>query len=54
MGAMDLSEWEAQVEYAGLSGQIKNLAGCFTNDLIDEINAFDADAIRAKAKAMML
>jgi NitT/TauT family transport system substrate-binding protein len=54
MGAMDLSEWEAQVEYAGLTGQIKNLSACFTNDLIDEINAFDADAIRAKAKAMML
>jgi NitT/TauT family transport system substrate-binding protein len=54
MGAMDKAEWEAQVEFAGLTGQIKDISGIFTNDLIDEINAFDAAAVTAQAKAMML
>ncbi|HET9902114.1 MAG TPA: ABC transporter substrate-binding protein [Xanthobacteraceae bacterium] len=56
MGAMDLGEWEAQVEFAGLAGKIdrKMLESCFTNDLIDEINAFDAGAVRAAAKSMVL
>jgi NitT/TauT family transport system substrate-binding protein len=56
MGAMDLSEWEAQVDFAGLTGKVskEQLAACFTNDLIGEINAFDAEAVRASAKAMVL
>jgi NitT/TauT family transport system substrate-binding protein len=56
MGAMDLSEFEAQVKFAGLSDKLdtKTLASTFTNDLIDEINAFDADAVRASAKSMVL
>ena len=56
MGAQDIAEWEAQVEFAGLSGKItrEQLAGIFTNDLIDEINAFDAEAVRAQAKATVL
>jgi NitT/TauT family transport system substrate-binding protein len=56
MGAMDLSEFEAQVKFAGLSDKLdtKTLATTFTNDLIDEINAFDADAVRASAKSMVL
>ncbi|MCC7348778.1 MAG: ABC transporter substrate-binding protein [Variibacter sp.] len=54
MGAMDLAEWQAQVEFAGLTGQVKDLAAIFTNDLIDEINAFDKDAVVKQAKAMVL
>jgi NitT/TauT family transport system substrate-binding protein len=56
MGAMDLSEFEAQVKFAGLADKLdtKTLASTFTNDLIDEINAFDADAVRASAKSMVL
>jgi NitT/TauT family transport system substrate-binding protein len=56
MGAQDLAEWEAQVDFAGLTGKItrEQLAGIFTNDLIDEINAFDPEAVRSQAKAMVL
>jgi len=56
MGAMDLAEWEAQVEFSGLTGKLtrEQLANIFTNALIDEINSFDAEAVRASAKAMTL
>jgi NitT/TauT family transport system substrate-binding protein len=54
MGAMDLGEWQAQVEFAGLTDQIKDVSTVFTNDLIDEINAFDHEAVVAQAKAMVL
>jgi NitT/TauT family transport system substrate-binding protein len=56
MGAMDLAEMEAQVEFSGLTGKItkEQLAATFTNDLIDEINKFDAAAVRESAKAMVL
>ena len=50
----DLEEWQAQVGFTGLEGQIKDIAPVFTTDLIDEINKFDADAIRAKAKVMTI
>jgi NitT/TauT family transport system substrate-binding protein len=51
-GAMTEEEWQAQVHFAGLDGQIKDVKPVFTTDLIADINKFDADAIRAKAKAM--
>ena len=54
LGAMSLEEWQAQVGFAGLEGQIKDVQPVFTTELIDEINKFDAEAIRAKAKAMKI
>jgi NitT/TauT family transport system substrate-binding protein len=56
MGAMDLSEWEAQLDFIGLKDKItpEQLSGIFTNDLIDEINDFDAAAVKAQAAAMSL
>ena len=54
MGAMSLDEWRAQVAFAGLEGQIKDVSPVFTTELIDEINKFDADAIVAKAKSMTI
>src|SRR5436190_1781459 len=44
-GAMSKAEWEAQVKFAGLEGQIKDVSGIFTTDLLDEINKFDRAAI---------
>jgi NitT/TauT family transport system substrate-binding protein len=51
-GAMSLEEWQAQVAFAGLEGQIKDVRPVFTTDLIDDINKFDAKAIETKAKSM--
>jgi NitT/TauT family transport system substrate-binding protein len=53
-GAMSLEEWQAQVAFAGLEGQIKDLRPVFTEDLIDDVNKFDAAAIAAKAKSMTI
>src|SRR5215471_21418593 len=54
MGAMSREEWQAQVAFAGLEGQVKDVSPVFTTELIDEINRFDADAIVAKAKSMTI
>src|SRR5262245_29354726 len=54
LGAMNLEEWQAQVAFAGQEGQIKDIAPVFTTELIDDINKFDAEAIRAKGKAMTM
>src|SRR3982074_2341230 len=43
LGAMNLEEWQAQVGFTGLEGQIKDIAPVFTTDLIDERNKFHAD-----------
>jgi NitT/TauT family transport system substrate-binding protein len=51
-GAMSKAEWEAQVVFAGLERQIKDVSPVFTTDLIDDINKFDRSAIEAKARAM--
>ena len=40
------SEWEAEVKFADLEGKVGDLSRLYTNDLIDDINRFDADAIR--------
>ena len=37
-----------------LEGQIKDLRPVFTEDLIDDVNKFDAAAIAAKAKSMTI
>ena len=49
-GAHTKEEWEAQIAFAGLQDQIKDVAPFFTNDLIDEVNKFDAAAIVKMAK----
>jgi len=54
MGAMTLEEWQAQVAFAGLEGQVKDVSTVFTTELLDEINRFDRKAIEEKAKSMSI
>ena len=49
LGAMSKAEWEAQVKFAGLEGQIKDVTPIFTTDLLDDINKFDRAAIEKMA-----
>ncbi|HKW83696.1 MAG TPA: ABC transporter substrate-binding protein [Burkholderiaceae bacterium] len=58
IGAMSLAEWKANVEMAAESSKNPRLADelgdpnrLFTNELIDEINAFDKQAVIQTAKA---
>jgi NitT/TauT family transport system substrate-binding protein len=51
LGAIREREWWDEVEFLGLSGKISDVRSLYTNELIDEINAFDAEAIRAQARA---
>lgn len=48
------SEWRDEVSFAGFDGKIANVSQFFTNDLIDEINNFDAEKIKAEARAFKL
>lgn len=54
LGAMSKVEWEAQVKFAGLEDQIKDVTPVFTTDLLDEINRFDRAAIEKMAREMTL
>ena len=54
MGAMTAEEWQAQITFAGLEGQVKDVSSVFTTELLDEINRFDRKAIEDKARAMSL
>jgi len=54
MGAMTLEEWQAQVAFAGLEGQVKDVSTVFTTELLDEINRFDRKAIEEKARSMSI
>ena len=49
-GAHSKEEWEAQVKFAGLEAQVKDVSPFFTNELLDEVNKFDAAAIVKMAK----
>ncbi len=49
-GEMSAAEFKEEVEFMGLSEKIPDVSGLFTNELIDEINAFDANKIRTEAK----
>jgi NitT/TauT family transport system substrate-binding protein len=51
-GAMTREEWEAQVAFAGLEGQVKDVGPVFTTELLDEINKFDRRPIEDKARSM--
>jgi NitT/TauT family transport system substrate-binding protein len=48
-GKLSTKEFEEEVAFLGFSGKIKDVSPLFTNDLIDEINAFDAEKIRKQA-----
>ncbi len=49
-GEMSAAEFKEEVDFMGLSEKIPDVSGLFTNELIDEINAFDANKIRTDAK----
>lgn len=49
-GQLSAAEFKEEVSFMGLDDKIKDLSGLFTNDLIDEINNFDAEAIRKQAR----
>lgn len=51
-GAMSKAEWEAQVKFAGLEKEIKDVSGMFTTDLLNEVNNFDHAAIEKMAREM--
>ncbi|TCT06107.1 ABC transporter substrate-binding protein [Aquabacter spiritensis] len=53
-GAHSKEQWEAQVAFAGLEGQVKDVSGVSTKDLLDEINAFDKATVIAEAKALKM
>jgi NitT/TauT family transport system substrate-binding protein len=44
------AEWQAEVKYAPEEAKIPDSSIFFTDALIDEINQFDADAIRRQAR----
>jgi NitT/TauT family transport system substrate-binding protein len=61
MGAMTLAEWKANVDMAAETSKNPKLADelgdpnrLFTNELIDEINAFDKQAVIQMAKSFKL
>jgi len=54
MGAMSREEWEAQVVFAGLEGQVKDVGPIFTTEILDEINTFDRKAIEEQARGMSI
>jgi len=53
-GGQTKAEWEAQIKFAGLEKEIKDVSGVFTTDLLDDINKFDREAVIAQAKTMTL
>lgn len=53
-GAMTKEEWAAQVKFAGLEGRVKDVEKYWTNELIDEVNKFDAKAIADKARSFKI
>ncbi len=44
-------EWKDEIVFAGLEGKVPNVERLYTNALIDEINRFDANAVRREARA---
>lgn len=53
-GAQSLEQWRLQAQFAGVADLVKSPADLFTNDLLDEINAFDRNAVIAQAKAISI
>ena len=46
---MSAAEFKEEVDFMELSEKIKDVRGLFTNELIDEINDFDSEKIKAEA-----
>jgi hypothetical protein len=51
---MSLAEFKEEIDFMGLTDKIADVAGLFTNDLVDEINAFDQEKIRAQARSFKI
>jgi NitT/TauT family transport system substrate-binding protein len=49
-GYMSPEEWQAEIDFAGVSKTVKSAASLYTNALIDEINDFDWNKIRQDAR----
>ncbi len=49
-GEMSVAEFKEEVDFLGLSDKISDVSALFTNQLIDEINAFDVERIRTQAR----
>jgi hypothetical protein len=47
---LSAAEFKEEVDFMGLSDKISDTSQFFTNDLIEEINDFDADKIRKQAR----
>jgi NitT/TauT family transport system substrate-binding protein len=54
LGEMKKAEWQEEIKFLGLEDRINNPSDFFTNDLIPEINAFDADSIRQQAQGFKI
>ena len=49
-GSISEQEWRDEVAFLDLTDKITDVAQFFTNELIDEINAFDAEPIKQQAR----
>ena len=52
LGPMTEDEWKAQVKFVGLEDKIKDVKPVFTNEIIDEVNAFDREKVLALVKQL--
>jgi NitT/TauT family transport system substrate-binding protein len=53
-GTIKPSEWQAELKFAGLEGKIPDLSIFYTNDLIADINNFNAAKVKQEARAFKL
>jgi len=53
-GEMSAAEFKEEVDFMGLTDKIKDVSGLFTNELIEEINSFDQQKIRADARSFKI
>jgi NitT/TauT family transport system substrate-binding protein len=53
-GAMSAEEWQAELAFANMQDKVANVSELYTNDLIDDANDFDAEAIREQARRFTL
>lgn len=54
MGFIKESEWHDEIVFNDFEGQVEDVSQFFTNDLIEEINDFDKEAIRKQAREFEL
>jgi hypothetical protein len=53
-GQLSAAEFKDEIEFMGLSDKINDTSQFFTNDLIGEINDFDAEKIRKQAREFVI